>query len=596
MIKKKYLGILSTALTMCLVGCTEYDGVYEGYSADYLRRSEEYRAAFIKEFGQFSSDQTWGFGDMQVTRAGLSTRGATEPNINQWADPNQLNLVVPGYPDSEGTFHIEGGKFENNKKLEDIAGKTGNNPAGDVTDEEIQYVSRWFREHKNPQSVKVHWTDFFVQSISADWDRELDGNGYCNGAIIDEVPIQVKNSSTGKYENWINNGDLQTAQIEYYSDMLEALSFDGVSYPQNADSWTHIYNFNHGNSNFNPVSEETDNRVINLFTSSGTEDFSYRSSYDDKRYNNYVIVPLVFDIPQTGHCAIHDKNCTKHHYEGYYLAFDYETHKVDAEGKLYEKNCDGFYSNWILKITPALHQVTETSSRNWRVMCEDLGAIGDYDFNDVVFDISYEQYYDNGDQKTDAIITLQAAGGTLPVCLARDDSNHEVHHLFGQDDTHTPINVGFKGIKCHVAIFRVKDVETTNPNDILIMVHNGASQEAVYSLQAEKGEVPQKICVPASVPWTDEGIRITNKYPFFTQWVSDLALDTADAQDCFGWSSATVNPLGGADVTEYDEQKVVALSDDVREVNTITYSNQPQTLSKKMKVWHSYSEGGSVAK
>lgn len=590
MIKKKYLGILSTALTMCLVGCTEYDGVYEGYSADYLRRSEEYRAAFIKEFGQFSSDQTWGFGDMQVTRAGLSTRG-TNPNLNQWADPDQLDLVVPGYPDSEGTYHTVDGYY-NKVTFDDVK---EHNPAGDVTDEEIQYVSRWFREHRNPQSVKVHWTDYFVQSISADADRELDSNGYCNGEKIESIPIQVMNSSTNKFEDWVNEGVKQTAPIKYFSDELKVLTFDGVANPNNPSSWDHILNFNNGNTNYCPTENNTSYRTINLYTCSGTEDFAYHSTYDENWYSNYVIVPLVFDIPQTGHCAIHDKNCTKHHYEGYYLAFDYETHKLDEEGKLYEKNCDGFYSNWILKITPALHQVTETSSRNWRVMCEDLGAIGDYDFNDVVFDISYEQYYDNGD-KTDAIITLQAAGGTLPVCLAKDDNNHEVHHLFGQDDTHTPINVGFKGIKCHVAIFRVKDVETTNPNDILIMVHNGASQEAVYSLQAEKGEVPQKICVPASVPWTDEGIRITNKYPFFTQWVSDSALDTADAQNCFGWSSATVNPLGGADVTEYDEQKVVALSDDVREVNTITYSNQPQTLSKRMKVWHSYSEGGSVAK
>lgn len=591
MFKKNFLGITSLALLVCLVGCTEYDGVFEGYSKEYLRKAGEYRLAFINDFGQINPNQSWGFGDMDVLEGGMSTR-SSNTNHNLWANPNQMNLQVPGYPDSEGTFHTESG-YVNGKKLEELVDNQMYNPVGDVTDEEIQYVSRWFREHPNPKSVKVHWTEFFVQSVSADADREIIDNK-CNGECIDIIPIKEMNESTGKYEDWYEDGQLKTDKIEYFSDELKVLTFDGVAHPEDASSWDHIYDFNNGNSNFKPTEiEKTDYRTITLFTCSGTENFAYHSTYDNNWYDNYVIVPLVFDIPQSGEiCKIHNKACTNHHYEGYYLAFDYETHKKDAAGKLTERNCDGFYSNWILKISPALRQTTETSSTNWRVMCEDLGAIGDYDFNDVVFDISYV----SEGAGVDAVVTLQAAGGTLPVCLGEDDDLHEVHHLFGQEDTKTPINVGFKGIQCHVAIFRVKNVKTTNPNDILIMVHNGMSQEAVYSLQATTGEVPQKICVPAGAKWTLEGVNIKDAYPFFTKWVSDYANVEADAQNCYGWSSATVNPLGGRLVTEYDQTKVYAETGDSRQVNTITFQDKTYTQSAKMKVWHTFVNEDAITK
>lgn len=60
---------------------------------------------------------------------------------------------------------------------------------------------------------------------------------------------------------------------------------------------------------------------------------------------------------------------------------------------------DGYYSNWIIKISPATLAPDPTPDpvppyKVTRVMCEDLGNSHDFDFNDVVFDVKLET--DNG--------------------------------------------------------------------------------------------------------------------------------------------------------------------------------------------------------
>lgn len=59
---------------------------------------------------------------------------------------------------------------------------------------------------------------------------------------------------------------------------------------------------------------------------------------------------------------------------------------------------------WILKLSPAQYPGVQ------RVIAEDLGTTGDFDFNDVVFDVS------SGNNRT--IITVRAAGGMLPLYVA----------------------------------------------------------------------------------------------------------------------------------------------------------------------------------
>ena len=69
---------------------------------------------------------------------------------------------------------------------------------------------------------------------------------------------------------------------------------------------------------------------------------------------------------------------------------------------------------------------------------EDLGAIGDFDFNDVVLRLSAPE---NGI----STVQLCAAGGTLPVQVVYNDANvgREVHTEFGVDVS-TMVNTGYE--------------------------------------------------------------------------------------------------------------------------------------------------------
>ena len=71
-------------------------------------------------------------------------------------------------------------------------------------------------------------------------------------------------------------------------------------------------------------------------------------------------------------------------------------------------------------------------------MGEDLtiNTNSDFDFNDVVFDVTW------GKGNEEATIVLKAAGGQLPIYIVRDDDELEIHALFananpGSQITHT---------------------------------------------------------------------------------------------------------------------------------------------------------------
>lgn len=188
---------------------------------------------------------------------------------------------------------------------------------------------------------------------------------------------------------------------------------------------------------------------------------------------------------------------------GYYLCFDYRTKK--NSGEYYDG--DGVYNDWVIKIIPANGDRGDESTM--RVFAEDLGTIGDFDFNDVVFDVDY---LGNGRAK----ITVQAAGGKMPLYVA----NHEVHELFGVD-TEVMVNTGAQhpeGIVLASRSFEVDGLTSTNPIDIPIVVHKDGM---TYAIDASTGQAPGKICVPTTTAWARERVNIKDAYTDFPRWIED---------------------------------------------------------------------------
>lgn len=315
-----------------------------------------------------------------------------------------------------------------------------------LSDAQIKVVTDWFTNTHNPQGIAVYWSDFFVQ--------------------------QVNSSEYGKS----NTDYLFCGTSHHHIDR-----FNGGDY--NNGTPDNVYEYDGDPNNSNKYHQDK----IMLMVDSGTECFGYKETkgsdsdrdYDDK----YVIIPGNMIDPSVAGM--------------YFVGLDYQR---KGNGDV---SADGYYNDWIVRITPAKY----TSAR--RIMAEDLGSIGDFDFNDVVFDA-----YIDGNQ---AVVTLRAAGGTLPLYVG----DKEVHTVFGVS-TSTIVNTEKgKHQEKEIIIYRV-NLSASSPkySDIPIKVDQGDGTQLV-ELKAEVGKAPRKICVQELVDWSNEWEAITTTYPNFASYVND---------------------------------------------------------------------------
>ena len=159
----------------------------------------------------------------------------------------------------------------------------------------------------------------------------------------------------------------------------------------------------------------------------------------------------------------------------------------------------------------------------YRVIAEDLSAseAGDFDFNDVVFDVVKAE----GGKTT---LKLICAGGTLPLRV----KGIEVHGLFGEttpnaSGTYKMYNTG-AGPTVDPVTFEV-DGEFTTPEQInnieIEVLKNGSWME----LKATRGEAACKILVDDTFTPVPERTNIANAYMKFTDYVQGTF------QDDFWW-------------------------------------------------------------
>ena len=320
-----------------------------------------------------------------------------------------------------------------------------------LTKAQIATVTSWFATHPNPQGIAVNWSDFFVQQVSStDYGKNMD------------------KLTCGKAEEHINNfngGDGSTnGNVCYWQDPND----------QN--------NRRYGSDK------------IQFMVNSSTECFGYhesRGTFNQQYNDKYVIIPgSMIDSSVAGM---------------YFVGFDYNSSKGPNSPE--NIDADGYYNDWIVKITPGLY-----TPKGQRIMCEDLGTTADFDFNDIVIDVYNDWKGYPGNEWTAAtIVTVRAAGGTLPATVAGKD----IHNLFGVD-TKDMVNTGIK--TAPVAIFRIPQVN--NAKDIHIMVGNDGG---TWELKTATGAAPQKILVPSTTRWSKEYKNIVKSYPDFEKYVQNAA-------------------------------------------------------------------------
>ena len=154
----------------------------------------------------------------------------------------------------------------------------------------------------------------------------------------------------------------------------------------------------------------------------------------------------------------------------------------------------------------------------YRVIAEDLSAseAGDFDFNDVVFDVVKAE---NG--KT--TLKLICAGGTLPLRVrgANEAEGVEVHSVFGEDaptqGKYQMYNTG-AGPDKPAEVFTV-DGEYTTPEQIKNIIIEVFKDNSWMELKATRGEAACKILVDDTFKPVTERRNIANEYKLFTKYV-----------------------------------------------------------------------------
>ena len=177
---------------------------------------------------------------------------------------------------------------------------------------------------------------------------------------------------------------------------------------------------------------------------------------------------------------------------------------------------DGYFSDWIVTVTEAQKNIPLPTA-DVRVIVEDMQAAeewdgvqfkGDFDFNDVVFDVVYDY-----DEHQSAII-LQAAGGTLPLYV----DGHEVHEAFGVG-TSDMVNTNAGPNVAPQVIPLGKLYDDANKIKVIVVKPTKDGGSVEYELEAVAGRAPHKIAVPTDFDWMTEWLDIDTKYTKFSDFI-----------------------------------------------------------------------------
>ena len=307
--------------------------------------------------------------------------------------------------------------------------------------------------------------------------------------------FKTHRNPSGITVNWTDYFAQQVSSTKYGRHMDEL-------YDNGTKGNNHIYNFNSGDAASINVDNKYNDKIMYMQGQS-TVSFSYHESVGAKTwYDHFVVIPGEEIDPINAHGL----------WGMYFVGFDYEAYKFKGSSDNVPR--DWYFNDWIIKITPGLR----TNPAPVRIMAEDLGSIGDFDFNDVVIDvyINYNKYWHGADY---GMIILRAAGGTMPLYVG--DKDHEVHKMFGVDVT-TMVNTnGGTEYSVQRPIVQWSFIPiSANPIDIPLIVEN-TKENVNYEIGAKLGVAPGKFAVPTTVQWSPERINIKDTYPKFSAWVQN---------------------------------------------------------------------------
>ncbi len=455
-------GVAAIAFVAAFTSCSKSNDVYDQAAVDERKQQQEQQKQEEKLQTKEEAYQV----------AFENEFGKIDPNQN-W-----------GFTDQSNTSAATRGANVNRNEW----GKGGNTVGGhvmvpeNVTNNEYNLVLAEFSKKREGviNQVNVNWTDYMVTQVHKGTSTYTDGSG---GSVLGSDKMNH----------------------------FQALKGEG-SIDQNGNlvgGWEHVNDFNSGDQNTKWGTIEGHTYMEN----SGTMDFAYHNSVDSKYHNEYIIIAGA-DIDE----SLKDY---------YYVGFDfYATHPIGQEAnKNMDVDRDWIFNDWIVRISPAQFMGSQRVFVEDLITNDNLNNVdpSDWDFNDAVFDafIYYNQYWTEG---SCAVITLRAAGGTLPLTIA----GNEVHSLFGVE-VDKMVNTGM-GPDITPVQFRIpgSQLVSGNANDIPVIVTSKSGDPIL--LTAKVGSATQKLAAPIAdhVKWLKEKVHIKNGYPTFMDYVNNASLKWYD--------------------------------------------------------------------
>jgi len=554
---KKFLTMGAAALLMgaSFTSCSKDKDLYDpvAQAQNFLKN---YEAAFVEVFGQPSADQTWGFG----TAAKARVTRAVFANGNEWAandrddckymvppalTDEQKNVVIkyfqtvqnPAYQDPQWTDYFiqqvyKGGDKPGENSAEKYKAANGSTDiVGSDHMDHLAAINGDFVDHN----------ENFNHGDCSEYGNVLDYKGTLTN-VEETYPVNdnehrhadkinlMLNSTTASFGYYNSNSSVRRTEYTGLVSYQTIINTLGAEANCLNDGW---------NRSFMGFDFEmmVDDQIFakELDYSAGwsadipggfpVKDYIW-FEWNGKKYhmlvaeqNMYCGTPLDITDAQVQEAGFIDNLLA----EGYLPV-------VGGANKKWVKvgGCaDGYFSDWIVTLTEAKHygDVPPTEeyldTPDYRIIAEDLNvgdARSDFDFNDIVFDVYYNQL-----DATKAKIKVQAAGGTMPLEIRTAGLTAEVHNLFGVATTDM-VNTGAGPTvaDANKPFFEVTIDKSVADDNIKLYVNNGTAEGPAWNeLTAQRGRVASKIKVAHTYQYCSEREDIEVKYPLFKQWVKD---------------------------------------------------------------------------
>ena len=468
---KKYLISGTVALAICagFTACSKND-LYDANAVEQNKQLQKemqqlqqienlkkaYSDAFTKEFGTIAPNHDWGFGSKAATRTAITNEAGLDGKFELPADAAFVSQLKNG---------------NNNKYGQAI-------------------WAVFYQAYLNDKAGKALNSGMTKQNLNSFTNGKPFGNKATGN-------INVSSSYLTIADVIADLGDLSSYYLQHVDKNVKGAPEHNdfgqlFAYNYTKNEWEIVTNFEKGKNN--NIFVERQNLVLKGYTlmaNMGTLDASKPFlKWNFKKAENtfssdYKILKIEGD---------------------YYIGFNDQM--AQSNGSTMEQGQGVNYSSWIVRIAKATPTKTPIpEKRQGRIFCEDLGSIGDFDFNDVVFDA---EYLDNGDIK----IKVLAAGGILKITI------DGVPVTLGE-----MTNTGKNEELVEPQVFTIK-AGSNGPKyatlkDIPVVVYPDNEEAISYELVAEPGKAPQKFCTYVNVDWADEYINIKRVYPLFTQRVND---------------------------------------------------------------------------